>query len=282
MKGRNMEKTNFEIPGERKGELFVNCSGVTEANPTQHFGPAIRPYYQIHFILSGSGTFTTGGKEFTLGKGEGFLISPEEVFYYRASEETPWKFAWVGFSGNDAGRLIKGMNLSVQNPKFKLDQIDIIEQMFQDMSKCVTCGDRDELRRNGLLKVFLSMLAGNKVPSKKNDLERAGKYVGKAIEYIQNNYCRPIKITEAAEYVGVNRSYLYTLFMNTTGISPHQFMANYRINKAAELLQTTGMAIEGVALSCGYTDSLVFTKAFKQMKGMSPSVYRKTVQKAKV
>ena len=62
-------------------------------------------------------------------------------------------------------------------------------------------------------------------------------------------------------------------------MSPQQFLTTFRITKAAELLQLTEHPIESIALSCGYMDPLVFTKAFKQMKGVSPSVWRKEMQK---
>ncbi len=77
----------------------------------------------------------------------------------------------------------------------------------------------------------------------------------------------------------INRSYLYTLFKNAMGMSPQQFLTTFRITKAAELLQTTDLPVESIALSCGYLDPLVFTKSFKQMKKMSPSSYRKEMQK---
>ena len=61
-------------------------------------------------------------------------------------------------------------------------------------------------------------------------------------------------------------------------MSPQQFLMTFRITKAAELLQLTSLPIEGIAVSCGYQDPLVFTKAFRQMKKMSPSAYRKKMQ----
>lgn len=82
-----------------------------------------------------------------------------------------------------------------------------------------------------------------------------------------------------ADYVCINRSYLYTLFQNYLGMSPQQFLTTFRITKARELLESTNYPIESIALSCGYSDALVFTKAFHAMKGMSPSKYRKESQK---
>ena len=53
----------------------------------------------------------------------------------------------------------------------------------------------------------------------------------------------------------------------------------YRIKGDRELLDSTNYPIESIALSCGYSDALVFTKAFHAMKGMSPSKYRKESHK---
>jgi len=103
---------------------------------------------------------------------------------------------------------------------------------------------------------------------------RSDCHVKKAIEYMKSNYCYPIKITDVATHLGINRSYLYTLFMKSLFISPHQYLATLRINKAVEYLRMTDNTIESIALSCGYKDALVFTKAFKQMKNITPSNYR--------
>ena len=100
----------------------------------------------------------------------------------------------------------------------------------------------------------------------KAEEDKANQYVIRAVEFIQRNYCNPVKVTDVADYVCINRSYLYTLFENSMGMSPQQFLTTYRITKAAELLAVTALPVESIALSCGYNDPLVFTKAFKQMK----------------
>ena len=142
-----------------------------------------------------------------------------------------------------------------------------------------TYGIANDLRRNGQLQLFLSIIAESVPIEKKSETDNADNYVRRAVEFIQGNYCNPIKVTDVADYVCINRSYLYTLFRNGTGMSPQQFLTTFRITKATELLQLTEHPIESIALSCGYTDPLVFTKAFKQMKGMSPSAYRREMQK---
>ena len=78
-----------------------------------------------------------------------------------------------------------------------------------------------------------------------------------------------------AAYVGINRSYLYTLFRDQLGMSPKEYLTSFRITRAAQLLEITELSIESVALSCGYQDTLGFSKIFKARLGMTPSAYRK-------
>lgn len=62
-------------------------------------------------------------------------------------------------------------------------------------------------------------------------------------------------------------------------MSPQEFLTKFRISRAKELLSITKLSIENVALSCGYQDALVFSKAFKKNTGIVPTVYRKEHQK---
>lgn len=275
-----MEKAyKLEFAGEKNGSLFVNCCGLSRTEPLHSFGPAIKPHYLIHFILSGRGKFSMGGKEYPLGQGCGFMILPEELAFYQADEKDPWTYVWVGFSGSMAKDVVKAMGLSMTNPVFKSEREEELYQAVKDMMEHNTFGIANDLRRNGQLNLFLSTIAEGAPMEEKGEIDRADNYVRRAVEFIQGNYCNPIKITDVADYVCINRSYLYTLFHNATGMSPQQFLTTFRITKATELLQLTSLPIESIALSCGYTDPLVFTKSFKQMKEMSPSAYRKEMQK---
>lgn len=275
-----MEKAyKLEFAGERTGSLYVNCCGLSRTEPLHSFGPALKPHYLIHYILSGKGKFSIGGEVYPLEAGYGFLITPDELAFYQADEEEPWTYVWVGFSGTQAAEYIENIGLSVRQPVFKSDASEELYQIVKDMMEHNTFGLSNDLRRNGQLGVFLSVIAEGSRVEKANEADRANIYVRKAVSFIQSNYCNPIKVTDVAEYVCINRSYLYTLFQNSLGMSPQQFLTTFRITKATELLQLTALPIESIALSCGYRDPLVFTKAFRQMKKMSPSNYRKEMLK---
>ena len=269
-----MEKAyQLEFSGKKTGSLFLNCCGMSRTEPFHSFGPAIKPHYLIHFILNGKGRFSIGGKEYLLERGCGFLIPPEELAFYQADEQNPWTYVWVGFYGSMARELISSMGLSATSPVFQSDKEEEFYQAVTDMM------EHNELRRNGQLQLFLSLIAESAHIEEKGEADKADNYVRRATEFILSNYCNPIKVTDVADYVCINRSYLYTLFKNAMGISPQQFLTTFRISKAQELLELTSLPIESIALSCGYSDPLVFAKSFKQIKKMSPSAYRKEMQK---
>lgn len=275
-----MEKAyELEFSGEKNGSLFVNCCGMSRTEPFHSFGPSIKPHYVIHFVLSGKGKFSIGNKDYSLEAGYGFVIPPDELTFYQADEQDPWTYVWVGFNGNMAGELVKSMGLSVTTPVFKSDKDKEFTKAVMDMMEHNTFGVANDLRRSGQLYLFLSLIAESAHIEEKGEMDKADYYVRRAVEFILSNYCNPIKVTDVANYVCINRSYLYTLFKNAMGMSPQQFLSTFRITKAAELLQMTDLPVESIALSCGYSDPLVFTKSFKQMKEMSPSSYRKEMQK---
>lgn len=275
-----MEKAyKLEFAGGQTGALYVNCCGVSKTEPLHSFGPALKPHYLIHYVLSGKGRAVIGGEEYQIESGCGFLITPDELAFYQADAEDPWTYAWVGFSGTQAAECMADIGLSVRQPVFWSEESEEIYRIVKDMMEHNTYDLSNDLRRNGQLSVFLSIVAKGTQVAEKSEADRANAYVRRAISFIQSNYCNPIKVTDIADYVCINRSYLYTLFQNSMGMSPQQFLTTFRITKATELLQLTALPIESIAISCGYHDPLVFTKAFRQMKGMSPTGYRKEMKK---
>lgn len=275
-----MEKAfKLDFKNDKIGSLYVNCCGCSQTEPLHSFGPASKPHYLIHYVLSGRGLFRFHDKEYRLEAGYGFLIQPNELAFYQADAYDPWSYVWVGFGGSRAGEYLNDMGLSVRHPIFSCGRSEELYSIVRDMMEHNTFGFANELRRNGQLGVFLSVIADSAGVVGKDEEDKGNQYVKKAVSFIQSNYCNPIKITDVAEYVCINRSYLYTLFQNYLGMSPQQFLTTFRITRARELLESTAYPIESIALSCGYGDALVFSKAFRNMKGMSPSRYRKEYHK---
>ncbi len=274
-----MEKAyKLEFAASQCGSLYNTSCGCSKTEPLHSFGPAVKPFYLIHYILSGKGIFSYGEKEYHLEAGYGFLITPDELAFYQADEHNPWTYVWVGFTGNEAKNVVEELGLSVSHPVFFCDKSKEIYQAVTDMMEFNTYSFSDNLRRNGYLSIFLSLIATRTDADISEEEDKANNHVEKAVEFVRMNYCNPIKVTDIADYVCINRSYLYSLFEEYLHISPQEFLTMYRITKSLELLHATDYPIESIALSSGYSDALVFTKAFKKKMGMSPSTYRKEMR----
>jgi len=61
-------------------------------------------------------------------------------------------------------------------------------------------------------------------------------------------------------------------------VSPQEFLTTYRLTRAKEQLALTNTAVSAIAQSVGYRDPLVFSKAFKNLVGMTPIQYRRQQQ----
>ena len=110
----------------------------------------------------------------------------------------------------------------------------------------------DELRLQGLLYLFLSTISDSVDynVSENKDLSYT-LYIEKSIEFINNNFANNIKVTDIANYVGLNRSYLSSLFKKSLNVSPQEFLLSVRMNKAYELLKKLELSIGDISRSVG-------------------------------
>ena len=221
--------------------------------------------------------YQIGKREYRLEKGYGFLIEPRIQTFYKADEHDPWSYIWIGFDGNNAGKYLDDMGLNHQQPIFRCAYGPELKRIVLDMLKNNISATTHRFLLQGLLYEFFSILTRDIRVNPPVLHNGENPYILQALEFIQNNYSFPIHVTDIANYVCINRSYLYTLFKTNLGVSPQDYLANYRISQATELLTTTDLSIESIALSCGYTDPLIFSKVFKSKKGKAPSRYRKEV-----
>jgi AraC-like DNA-binding protein len=267
----------FYINQYNHTDLNIYRCGIESCIPGHSWGPAIRDHYIIHYILDGKGIFRLSGVTYQLCKGDGFLICPNTIVYYKADMEEPWSYTWIGFHGLKAESYLVQAGLDLNNPIFRYDKDDFISNCFKQMIGTKNLGRGKEARLIGLLYTLLSQLIENIdeniIHSEKSNMPE--KYIRKAIEYISMNYSIKTSIKDIAAYVGLDRSYLYTLFKEHLSISPQSFLINFRMDKACQLMLNPDLSIGDIARSVGYQDPLVFSKAFKKIKGASPSEYRR-------
>lgn len=106
-------------------------------------------------------------------------------------------------------------------------------------------------------------------------LEFDGLRVKEALSFIEQNFQNDISVEDIASTCGLNRSYFGKIFKNAVGKSPQEFLLNYRMIKASELLKLTQLSIGDISTAVGYANQLHFSRAFKNIYGISPREWRK-------
>ncbi|ACL71074.1 AraC family transcriptional regulator [Halothermothrix orenii] len=258
-------------------DIDIYQCGQEKCKPGHSYGPAVRDHYLIHFIYNGRGIFQVGENTYHLEAGQGFLICPDIVTYYQADRHNPWEYAWIGFHGLKAKDYLNRANLSLANPVFSDTDGSPLRFIFEEMTAARKLKRSREIKLIGLIYVFLSHLIELNVSGSTPDNNSKENYIKKAIEYIEKNYSRHIKVIDIANHVGLDRSYLWSIFNEFLNTSPQQYLINYRINKACELMKNRNLnlSIGDISRSVGYKDPLTFSKTFKKTKGISPLHYQK-------
>ncbi|MDU6946922.1 MAG: AraC family ligand binding domain-containing protein, partial [Streptococcus parasanguinis] len=80
-------------------DLALDFYGYEDCPKNYEFGPSVRDNFVLHYITKGKGVFHFNNKEIHLEAGDLFLLPKNKVTYYKADEEEPWSYYWIGISG---------------------------------------------------------------------------------------------------------------------------------------------------------------------------------------
>lgn len=269
-------KSKLEVTSQSQlsRALTLYYGGSEVCAPSHSFGPAIRQHYLLHYILNGKGKYYVNNKCYKLKKGEGFLIFPSESTYYKADKEEPWEYCWISFDGYDAATILKNCGISKENLIFKDSSDGSFKDNILTLIHSYEVNSNNEYALLGQLYLCFSSIYGFADSKEKNTCE---SYADKALDYIYNNFSYDIKINDIAKYVGIDRTYLYKIFIGEYNISPQQYLISFRLNIAMNLLETTKMNITEISYSCGFRDIPTFYKHFKKHFNVTPVQYRKSI-----
>ncbi|WP_194610608.1 AraC family transcriptional regulator [Clostridium vitabionis] len=264
-----MLKNSYKAKARDLAALTVYNTGFQECPPGYQWGPGQRDHYLIHYIISGKGTYAENGQTYSLTAGEAFLARPGAVITYRADEGNPWNYCWVGFNGMDAG-VILNSSLFFESPVIRVPFGNELQQKVSRMWELRGSGFASRIRMTGALYDFLALFA------MENEQKDSHGYFDRAVDYIRKNYYSyTLSVSDIAGALYINRSYLYTVFKESSGMSPKEYLTKFRMQQAKNLLEHTDLGIAAISYSVGYADNLYFSRAFRSETGMSPSDYRK-------
>lgn len=99
------------------------------------------------------------------------------------------------------------------------------------------------------------------------------RFLREAIAYVDRNYPRPVAIAELAAMARMSRRTLVRKFLETTGLSPKQYLMQTRLAWACRKFAAGHGAIQRVAGDCGFADANYFARVFRQNLGVTPRDY---------
>lgn len=102
--------------------------------------------------------------------------------------------------------------------------------------------------------------------------------ISKAKRFIEHHLEEKLTLHDIANSVSLSEYYFHNNFSMATGITPHQYLIECRIEKAKKLLWNTEISMNEIAEKCGFCSQQHFNKIFKKATGISPGNYRKELQ----
>lgn len=270
----------FIFPNENFIDLSLYHFGYERTEPSHSFGPAKRNHYLFHYILSGTGTlYADDSKGNTqthrIKSGQGFMIFPEQINTYVADKQVPWEYIWVEFDGLRVKEALDIAGISPDNPVYRAKFKDSRETMKEEMLYLTEHGDATPFCLIGHLYLFLDAMLRSITTEAHTDNKRLQDfYIREALTYIEQNFQNEITVEDIAHVCGLNRSYFGKIFKDSTGKTPQQFLLTYRMIKATELLKLTKLSVGDISNAVGYANQLHFSRAFKNVYGISPREWR--------
>ena len=276
-----MQNWIFSIfPNQNFVDLSLFQFGWERCAPAHSFGPAARNHYLFHYILSGTGTLMADDSKgvtqtYSIKSMQGFMIFPNQITTYVADKQLPWEYVWLEFDGLRVKSLLDTIGLSLDKPVYHARNKNLREDMANEMLYISRHKDESPFHLIGHLYLFLDYLLRSAADEQ---LEHGSKlrefYIHEALTYIEHNFQNEITIEDIAGVCGLNRTYFGKIFKEALGKTPQEFLLNYRMRKAAELLKLTSLSIGDVGLAVGYANQMHFSRAFKNNYGISPREWR--------
>lgn len=253
--------------------LSIHFCGMEECSSGHSFGPAVRNQYLLHYIISGNGTYEVGGTKYNLSAGELFLIKPSELTFYHADEKEPWTYMWVAFDGYEVKKILKECGIDY------VLRVENQDEFSKNLKELIYAYNNENYNEYRGFSLFYGMISGL-VQRKESFNENFHKnYYKKAVSYILNNFINPITVQEIADHVGIERTYLYKIFMENASVSPKKYLMNIRIQSAIKLLLMDEFTQSQIASSTGFRDAQSFCKYFKNANGVTPGNYKKMTKR---
>lgn len=275
---------------------YVRHARTFMLNSPIHKFTSVAAYdWRLIFITKGSGKIAVGEKEYIARKGSMFMFPPGTPYSYYPEESIPLTLIALSFDLS----FLNITNESLPLPPVKLFQykkdstlmpcrvsdcpimndVIFIDDAFQYEKALTDMIDEYETKLNYYNEKMSSMLLCvimdivRKSTPISNTID--DKSIKNILGIIRENYSTKLTNTVIGKMLGYHPNHVNRLMIKHTGYSLHDYLINYRISMAINLINSTQLSLSEIATEVGFGGIAHFSACFKQKTGHSPSEYRK-------
>lgn len=175
---------------------------------------------------------------------------------------------------NDLGRLMERINPFQMNYGFTPDMPTIL---YEQLKKMHFLWDQknpiQHFQAKSLFYAFVEQIS-SQIPRISNRYPSMLDQVSKVIEIVESSYTQPLTLHVLAEMIGTSPRSLSRKFKQSTGTSPIDYLIQFRLFKAKEMLLQTDATLDEIAAGIGYPDGYYLGRMFKKHTGLSPLQFK--------
>ncbi len=225
--------------------------------------------FEIHYFVSGSGTFSNAHNRYTIREGSLFVTTGETIHSIEANKEESLTYYATLIHCPQEQDIIT--QLEQKNPI----QLGVNWRFFFEEIRDKGLSPKPELRTSACYQV-LSLLYNLAAGTKMDETQGENIRLEKAIQYMQRHVFDNLSLSMIANCVQLDPSYFVRLFKKRMNTTPMRYYSNLQLEAARALLTSTNLSVKEIADRLQFCSEFHFSKRFKQSTGTSPSSYRKT------
>ena len=202
---------------------------------------------------------------------------PREWHTYRPAKDIGWNEYFVTFQGEYFNKLLN----KIFQPNDPIIHIGINEQIVKHFLEMLDCAKAQSPGFQAVMAGIMMHMIGDIYSINKNyDCEPASlQKIQEACVLILENIYDKLTPEDIAESINMSYSNFRKSFKQYTGIAPHQYMLQLKLSKIKDLLSSTEMSIQDIAMKLNFESADYFSYFFRSKTGINPLSYRKEIEK---
>lgn len=237
--------------------------------------PTGSPQMILIYCLRGSGFVELRNERLKVQAGEVLVLPPGEPHRYGADEFTPWTIYWCHTSGTEVATYQRLLGMDENRFVFFLGDDPGAIVLFDEAIQTLLCGyGQPHLTAASLC---IGHLFGRMIESSKDRHRRIRdmqERIEQVVTILRQRLAGTVRLPELAKIANLSTSHFSAVFKRKMGYPPLEYFLRLKMQRAADLLDSTQSPVKSIAVGLGFDDPLYFTRRFTAIHGCSPTQYR--------